>query len=134
MDSKKIRVNSGIVIEVNDNGDTITVNADDQGFIDKFMRLIEKLEVLTVAVDDAAKKSEREQLDTCVSGTKEIMEDMDRIFGENACKKVFGDIIPSPYLIGEFFDQLMPITAKYMDERHKEIAKKYSRRRKGGRA
>ena len=30
MDSKKIRVNSGIVIEVNDNGDTIIMNADDQ--------------------------------------------------------------------------------------------------------
>ena len=133
MDSKKIRINSGIVIEVNDNGESITMNADDQMFIDKFMRLIEKLEVLTKQLEGMNEKGEREQLDTLVGGTREIMEDMDRMFGENTCKKVFGDIVPSPYLIGEFFDQLIPIAETYMDERQKEIAKRYSRKRKGGR-
>lgn len=129
----KIRVNSGIVVEVNDNGDTITVNAEDQGFIDKFFGLIDKLETLQkkAKVPELKEKSEREQLHFSMDNTKEIMAEIDGLFGEDACKKVFGDIIPNPYLIADFFDQLTPIAKQYMDARQKKIAEKYSRRRKG---
>lgn len=131
----KIRVNSGIVIEVNDNGDTITVNAEDQGFIDKFFELNELLENLTKKFKtvDMKEKSEREQLRVLTDTTKEIMAGIDSLFGENACKKVFGDIVPNPYLIAEFFEQLTPIAKQYMDARQKKIAAKYGRQRKGSR-
>lgn len=132
----KIRVNSGIVIEVNDNGDTITINAEDQGFIGKFFELYESLENLTKKFNatDMRTKSEREQLSILTDTTKEIMAGIDNLFGENSCKKVFGDIIPNPYLIAEFFEQLTPIAKQYMDARQKKIAAKYGRRRKGSRS
>ena len=60
------------------------------------------------------------------------MSDIDNMFGENACKKVFGDIIPNPYLIADFLDQLTPIAEQYMDARQKKISERYSRNRKGG--
>lgn len=132
----KIRVNSGIVVEVNDNGDTITVNAEDQEFIDKFFALNENLERITKEMEapELKEKSEREQLHCLMDKTKDIMEDIDSLFGENACKKVFGDIIPNPYLIADFFEQLTPIAEQYMDARQKKIAEKYSNKRKGARS
>ena len=129
----KIRVNSGIVVEVNDNGDTITVNAEDQYFIEKFLGLNEKLDgIAKMDTKELEKKSEREQIGVMIETTKEIMAEIDGLFGENACKKVFGDIVPSPYLIADFFEQLTPIAEQYMDERQKKIASKYNRNRKGG--
>lgn len=129
----KIRVNSGIVVEVNDNGDTITVNAEDQYFIEKFLGLNEKLHnIARTDTKELEEKSEREQIGVMIETTKEVMAEIDGLFGENTCKKVFGDIVPSPYLIADFFEQLTPIAAQYMDERQKIIASKYSRNRKGG--
>lgn len=129
----QIRVNSGIVVEVNDNGETITVNAEDQNFIDKFFDLRERLDTLAgkMGSSDVQNQGEREQLRTLIDGTKEIMADIDLLFGENACRKVFGDIIPNPYLIADFFEQLTPIARQYMDERQKKIDAKYNRNRKG---
>lgn len=130
----KIRVNSGIVVEVNDNGDTITVNVEDQGFIDKMFGLYDRIESAAHEMDskDIQSKSDREQLDIMITKTKEIMKDIDEMFGADACKKVFGDIVPNPYLIADFLDQLTPITEQYMDERQKKISERYNRRRKGG--
>lgn len=129
----KIRVASGIVVNVNDNGDTITINVEDQEFIEKFMKLNERLDQLTKEMDASEVKemSEHEQLELLIEGTKKIMADIDGLFGENACRKVFGDIVPNPYLIADFFDQLTPIAKQYVDARQKKISEKYGRDRKG---
>lgn len=130
----EIRVNSGIVVNVNDNGDTITINVEDQSFIDKLFGFYNRIDSVANEMNtpEMEGKSEREQLDSVIEKTKEIMKDIDGMFGDNACKKVFGDIIPSPYLIADFFDQLVPIANQYMDERQKKIAERYNRKRKGG--
>lgn len=130
----EIRVNSGIVVNVNDNGDTITINVEDQSFIDKLFGFYNRIDSVANEMNtpEMEGKSEREQLDSVIEKTKEIMKDIDGMFGDNACKKVFGDIIPSPYLIADFLDQLVPIANQYMDERKKKIAERYNRKRKGG--
>ena len=38
---KEINITRGLTIKVNDQGDTITLNVDDQRFIDRFYGLIE---------------------------------------------------------------------------------------------
>lgn len=130
----EIRVNSGIVVNVNDNGDTITINVEDQGFIDKLFGFYNRIDSVANEMNtpEMKEKSDHEQLEIVIEKTKEIMRDIDDMFGADACKKIFGDIIPSPYLIADFLDQLMPIANQYMDERQKKIAEKYSRKRKGG--
>lgn len=132
----KIRVNSGIAIEVNDAGDTITINAEDQSFIDRFYGMIEKLQEMTKEMEasEMEKKGERDSLKIMIERTREIMKDIDDLFGADSCKKVFGDIVPSAYLIADFFDQLTPIAEKYIGERRKIIENRYSRRRKGARS
>lgn len=129
-----IRVNRGIVVNVNDNGDTITIPVEDQQFIDRFYRLIDKLDKISAEMNsDAVKALEtRSQVQKLMELTKDLMEDIDEMFGEGCCRKVFGDMIPSPYLLADFFEQLTPVAEQYMDERQKFIAKKYNRNRKGG--
>ena len=104
---QKIRVSRGIVIEVNDAGETITLNVEDTMFLDHVTLMIERTKGRRARIDD--------------------------IFGADTCRKVFGDTVPGPYMIADFFDQLMPIAEKYMDERQKEIGKKYNRTRRGAR-
>lgn len=131
----EIKLNSGIVVKVNDNGDTIVINVDDTAFVDKFLAVYEKIG--TIADDlikiDTEGKTGREQLAIVIEKTKIIMADIDDLFGKDACLKVFGDIVPMPYLLAEFFEQLTPILDEYMDARQKKIASKYSGKRKGSR-
>lgn len=130
---KQISVARGIAIKVNDQGDTISMNVDDQRFIDKFYGLIETFDKSTAVIRGKQNAGEREKLKNLISETEKIMAGIDDIFGKDACKKIFGDIVPSPVLIADFFDQMIPITRNYTNERQKMIEQKYSRSRKGGR-
>ena len=122
-------------IEVNDNGETIVVNVEDQNFIDRFYGLIGRLDEITKEMDSEAVKGleERMQVRKMIERTKELMTDIDGMFGAECCRKVFGDIVPSPYIIADFFEKLTPIAEEYMDERQKTISKKYNNNRKGAR-
>ena len=59
------------------------------------------------------------------------MSEIDKLFGVDACKKVFCGAIPSAYAIADFFEQLIPIFDEYADIRQKKISEKYNRNRKG---
>ncbi len=132
---QSLRVARGIEIEVNDQGETIVVNVEDQNFIDRFYGLIGRLDEISKEMDSDAVKGleERKQVQKLIDCTKELMADIDEMFGAECCRKVFGDIVPSPYLIADFFEQMTPIAEEYMDERQKTISKKYSNARKGAR-
>ena len=129
----KIRVNSGITVEVNDNGDTICVNADDQCFLEKYYSLIDTLESAQEYgnSEEYAALDNRAKANAVVEQMKRIMADIDTLFGENACKKIFGDIVPNPFLIADFLSQMKPIIAEYSKQRQSKISQKYSRQRKG---
>jgi len=132
---ENIRVRKGIPIEVNDDGETIVMNAESQGFIEKFYGLIEKIDNVSkdMQSEEVQQLGEREQIQKMIAKTKTLMQEIDDMFGPESCRKIFGNIVPSPYLIAEFFEQLEPIAQRYVDERQKEIAKKYSSKRKGAR-
>ena len=130
----KISVKSGIVVEVNEAGETITMNVEDQQFIDRFYQLIEMLDGVKAKVKEASAQgiSDREKLQLVIGQTKEIMTEMDILFGEGCCRKVFGDIVPNPYLLADFFEQMAPILKEYATERQKKISTRYNRGSKGG--
>ena len=132
---EQIRVSNGITIEVNDNGDTIIMNADDQNFVEKFYGLIDKADAISkkLKTEDVQKLSEHKQLKVAIEATRELMQDIDELFGPDSCKKIFGDIVPHPYLIADFFEQLKPIVKKHVDARQRKIAEKYNNNRKGSR-
>ena len=135
MENKKLRVNTGVKIEVNDNGDVIVARLDDNQFIGKFYDIVDTMEKVSNYMNSEEMKAKdgKAQLEAVTEKTKEIMTEIDSLFGVDSCKKVFGDIIPSGYALADFFDQLIPIFEEFADERQKSITAKYNRSRKGQR-
>lgn len=132
----KIRVSEGIRIEVNDNGDCIVAHVEDHNFIDNFYGLIEKFEGIHKELKTAEAKqiSKEELLQLVKAKMQEITGAIDGLFGADTCRKVFGEgVIPSGYLIAEFFEQLTPIFLEYTNNRQKTISEKYNRNRGHGR-
>lgn len=135
MANKSLRVEAGVTIEVNDAGECIVARLDDNSFTDKFYDILDTMEKTSELLEGAElnKKDEREQLSIVTERIKKVMQDIDNLFGDGACRKVFGDIIPSGYAIADFFDQLLPIFEEYANEKQKKIMSKYSNKRKGSR-
>ena len=127
-------IKSGTEVQVNNNGDTIVCNFGSQEFYAAFTELVNNLENVKkyVSAEEFKGKPEREQLQIMIAKTNEIMDDIDRVFGDQTCQKVFGDITPSPILLTDFFDQIIPIAQRYANGRTKELWEKYGRERNGG--
>lgn len=131
---EEIKLCSGIEVKVNDKGETIIMNVEDQQFTENFYQLLDKMEQANAHMNSDRVKamSEHDQLKESIQETKKVMTEIDRIFGENACRKVFGNIVPNMYLIADFFHKIEPIANKYMNKRREEINARYNRDRKGG--
>lgn len=137
-----IRVNTAVKkIEVNDNGDYITLNFSDNSFPDRFFSMLDNIQQR--AEDVEAKSAE---IGEKYGGDKDgfsraaavlyrefhegIMGEVDALFGENTCKKVFGDIVPGIELFEEFFTQLTPYFEEYANDRAARLSR-YSANRTG---
>lgn len=137
-----IRVNNGAKkIEVNDNGDSITLNFGDHDFPNRFFAMLDKVQSLAEDAESRGKVLG----ETCEAGSLEwmraaaaldgelhraIMAEVDGLFGPGTCKKVFGDIVPGVELFDDFFQQLLPYFEQYGKERAKRM-EKYSAARRG---
>lgn len=136
---EKLRINAAhpVKIEVNDDGEYITLNLADREFPKRFYDMFNH--VNNKYNDLSARKEELEQMDADkqmeveLDTYRSIMYDIDHVFGEGTCKKVFGDIVPDMFAFTEFFEQIIPILKKYGTERGNIIRGKYSASRKGAR-
>lgn len=137
-----IRVNNGAKkIEVNDQGDFITLNFGDASFAKRFFEMLDRAEARTkAALPDAQaleakiSRDSKEYLQATADLWSKVHEDIrdeiDAFFGPDTCRKVFGGIVPDIALYNDFFDQLMPYFQEYANA-HAERAKKYSADRQG---
>lgn len=139
-----IRINSGAKrIEVNDNGDYITLNLSDNNFLDRFFSLYKNLQEMA----DKATEEEKEIKKKHAGGgdsvafaedafslykgfSSGLMAEVDNLFGEGTCTKVFGDIKPTFDLYIEFFEQLTPYIQEFAKEKAQRM-NKYSAARTG---
>ena len=128
---EKIRVNSGITVEVNDNGDTITIPVDDMQFMDRFYGMINQFQDAANRLSAVKTEETKEQLRAIIEECNKLTEEIDAVFGAGCCKKVFGDMVPNPYLVIDFFNQLKPIVGRYASARQSKIAQKYNSKRQG---
>lgn len=137
MEKLKRKINNEIKIEVNDNGEYITINLADVEFPQKFMALFEgtqkQFSELSMRKEQYEMETPQRQLEYEIEISKSIMKNIDYLLGEGACKKVFGDIVPDIYAITDFFEELIPIMQKYGKQRNTTIQGKYSHNRKGSR-
>lgn len=137
-----IRVNTGNKkIEVNDNGDYIVLNLNDSSFADRFFSMVDHVQE---RADEAAKKAKELQAQ-CEPGSEALIRavaslyrefhenvaaEVNAFFGPDACKKVFGNIVPDIELFDDFFTQLMPYFEQFGKERAQRLSK-YSADRTG---
>lgn len=141
-----IRVNTGVKrIEVNDDGDYITLSLNDNAFLDRFLSLYERIQnmadeytgkenAVREKYADGAESSRdgllRETFALYTEAGKTMKQEMDSLFGEGSCKKVFGDITPSFELYLDFFEQLTPYLQEFAKEKAQRMSK-YSAGRTG---
>lgn len=137
-----IRVNTAVKkIEVNDNGDYITLNFSDNSFPNRFYTMLEHIEQMAKDIEireaeirgkyeDDKDGFNRAAIALYCEFHESIMNDVDALFGENTCKKVFGDIVPGIELFEEFFTQLTPYFEEYANDRAARLSR-YSANRTG---
>ena len=151
----KLRVDSGIKnIEVNDQGEYISIPISDTTFYERFGNILKYFEDKETDIEQQAKElaekypemkeSDIDSLnaDMIIDITKmytdlckDVCGQLDELFGEGTCRKVFSGVkSPGIELVGDFFEQITPLLQKYADERNAKFNMKYSRKRKGARS
>ncbi len=139
-----IRVNTGIKrIEVNDDGDYITISLNDNDFLDRFFALYENIQRMAeesnqkgMAIQEKYKADDdkggflKETFSLYKECGKDMMSEVDKLFGGGTCKKVFGDITPTFDLYLDFFEQLTPFLHEFAAEKTRRMSK-YSADRMG---
>lgn len=122
----KIRIGGHIKrIEVNDEGEFITLPLSDDGFVLNFYKLMDNMK------QSGAELASREDIaGDGVKGVEEIIaleqdtkEKVDALFGDGTCQKVFGNVLPSMDLFVEFFGSLVPFFEEYKNDRMKKMGK-----------
>lgn len=138
-----IRVNTGVKrIDVNDSGDYITLSLHDNAFLDRFFALYESMQQMA---EESAEKEKairekhpdgggegflRETFTLYADYSRRMWEEVDGLFGEGTCRKIFGNITPSFELYLDFFEQLTPYLKEFVQEKQQRL-NKYSPERSG---
>lgn len=143
MEQLRIKNKNAYVIEVNDQGETISFNLDDPELMLKFdntLRKIKKIQNDAKAEQLVIEKQQDNETDFLLSTRERAIAElnvktfnnmrsvMDEFLGKDACQKIFGD---SNYLsmFEDLFEQLEPhfINLKFNAEKLKdEIVNKYA--------
>lgn len=149
----KFRLDSGVKkIEVNDDGEYISINLSDSVFFDRFNNFIKWFNEKQVEAENrcneiSAKYEENsaedegfnfEEFSDTTKLYKELCEntcaELEKLFGDGCVRKVFPDVeLPGFELIISFLDAITPLLQKYAKERNEKINTRYNRNRKGAR-
>lgn len=146
-----IRVDNGVRrIGVNDDGEYIELSINDVQLTERFAGLLQWFDKKSAEIDEAGNKlAEKYGADATVEDEsgfnadmvvdiatlrtavyKECCERIDGVFGADACRKIFGNVLPDDVLLMEFFDQIAPVLEKLAAERGEKIKLKYQRGKK----
>lgn len=124
-----------VKITVNDAGETITLNLQDQRFIHTVTTLVNefnaniqqyKAKCEEISAMPHSTPDERfAQLTALAAVNNEacstLKEKVDFVFGADTCRKVFGDIVPSIDAFSDFFNQLSDIMAERCSVRMEKL-------------
>lgn len=129
-----LRIDNGVrVIDVNDNGDTITLRLGDSEFQKKGYEINRTLIEEVKKIENITEETE-ENIEKIENFRKSVENSIDEWLGKDTCKKVFGDISPSLDLMTIFFGEIIPFFEDYNERREKHAQKvmnKYNPNRKG---
>ncbi len=123
---ERVRIDNGIrEIEVNGNGDCIYIPMNDNSFFERVRSFLDWIKKEQAAFEGKLKsKAESDDdteniIDMQTELSRDICEELDKLFGEGCCSKVFmGVQNPDIVLVLDFLGQLMPILRKLAQERN----------------
>lgn len=148
---EEIKLSSGIkkIAIKDEDGDLITVitvdtaNADTAkkfaGVIDKLNNISENCEKEAAEwrnnhkddIDDINLDAALELNSIRVKYLKQITESINGLFGEDAMKQIYGDIVPDELAIVEFVEQVIPVMNKLFNKRFEQVQNRYNVKRRG---
>ena len=136
----KIRITRNIKrIEVNDNGEFITLDFDDLNLPYRYYGMLKRLEKDRVKFAQELQEKLRDKTgmdsaEELVNAERELniyfRDAIDEVFGEGTCRKVYGDILPSIDMHLQFFDAIRPYFEEEAQRRRQKM-NKYSAKRSG---
>ncbi len=136
----KIRITRNIKrIEVNDNGEFITLDFDDLNLPYRYYGMLKRLEKDRVKFAQELQEKLRDKTgmdsaDELVNAERDLniyfRDAIDEVFGEGTCRKVYGDILPSIDMHLQFFDAIRPYFEEEAQRRRQKMSK-YSAKRSG---
>lgn len=156
---EQVKLSTGyksIAIKDEDDDRVVTVlriNVADAQTADRFARIIDQLNNISVRCDMEMKEWKEnhtdEQLTAGDTGNaikvaldvngirvkylKEIIAALDELFGEGTIRNIYGDIVPDETALFEFVEQVIPVMNTLFGRRFEQVKNRYNTRRKGGR-
>lgn len=129
----KIRIQRNVKrIEVNDEGEYITLDFNDQSLPYRFVQTMK--DIYAKHQEFEKNISGGDNLYSVIEIEYEInlyfKEKIDMLLGENTCRKIYGDILPSIEMHMELLNQLAPYFEEYAETRREKM-KKYDAGRTG---
>lgn len=149
---EEIKLSSGIkkIAIKDEDGDLITVITVDTANADtakKFAGVIDKLNNISqncekeaaewrknhseINADDIDVDAALELNSIRVKYLEQITESIDGLFGEDAMKQIYGDIVPDELAIVEFVEQVIPVMNKLFNKRFEQVQNRYNVKRRG---
>ncbi len=130
---EKIRIQRNIKrIEVNDDGEYITLDFNDQSLPYRFVQTMK--DIYAKHAEFEKKISDSDNLYSIIELEHDInlyfKEKIDQLLGEDTCRKVYGDILPSIEMHNDLLNQLVPYFEEYTKARREKM-NKYSAERVG---
>ena len=136
--SDKITLTSGLKkIQVNENGDCIQFDARDQGFADRFAKLLkdfntkrDEYEAQVAEIRAMPTETQTQQIDAALKALEFnsalcgwMAGEINAVFNDDVKQKVFGDITPTGEAWAEFLWQLAPIIQEARAEQSERVRK-----------
>lgn len=145
---EEIKLSSGIkkIAIKDEDGDLITVITVDTANADtakKFAGVIDKLNSISENCEKEASEWRKNHKDDInvdevlevnsirVKYLKQITESINGLFGEDAMKQIYGDIVPDELAIVEFVEQVIPVMNKLFNKRFEQVQNRYNVKRRG---
>lgn len=127
---ESIRIDRGTkTIEVNDQGETITLAVAEARFARDFYALVRMIEEESKKITEVY-NNPMEVIDNVIDLEEKAKEGIDALIGEGTCRKVFGDGLPALDMIIEFFSQILPFVEEGAQKKVERMSK-YSAARTG---
>lgn len=131
MKDGKIKVNRDTTrIQVNDKRDFIEIDFNNQSFVENIIKIYDYSKNNRPKFDDSSKSS-IEKISILFKYNNEILNLIDKTFGENSVIKIFGIKHPTEDLVLDFIIQLKPYIEKAIEEKKKKVEmqqKEYQKR------